>query len=260
MSTSGERVAVVTGAAGGIGRASLCAFAQAGYSVAALDLDEAGARRSAEETATATGRRAVGIGCDVADWESVEGAFARVGQELGRLDALHANAGSEGYFDFEDISIAELRRQIDVNLVGQLYCIKAALPLLDRAGGGAIVLTASVQGHLTLPGCVPYAAAKAGLMAVARALAVELGPKGIRVNTISPGTIDTPMLERSLDGMNTEEVDNLLAGVRRANALGRIGKPGDVASVAVFLCSSGAGYVTGEDVVVDGGYLRVKKF
>jgi len=255
-----DRVAVVTGAAGGIGRASLEAFAVAGYAVAALDLDEAGATRAAEETATETGRRAVGIGCDIADWGSVENAFAHVAEALGRVDALHANVGSEGYFAFGEMAIAELRRQIDVNLVGHLYCIKAALPLLERAGGGAIVITASVQGHLTLPGCVPYAAAKAGLMAVARALSVELGPKGIRVNTISPGTIDTPMLDRSLEGMNVADADNLLAGIRGANALGRVGDPREVASVAVFLCSSGASYVTGEDVVVDGGYLRVKKF
>ena len=255
-----ERVAVVTGAAGGIGRASLEAFAVAGYAVAALDLDEAGATRAAEETATETGRRAVAIGCDIADWGSVENAFAHVAEALGRVDALHANVGSEGYFAFGEMAIAELRRQIDVNLVGHLYCIKAALPLLERAGGGAIVITASVQGHLTLPGCVPYAAAKAGLMAVARALSVELGPKGIRVNTISPGTIDTPMFDRSLEGMNVADADNLLAGIRGANALGRVGDPREVASVAVFLCSSGASYVTGEDVVVDGGYLRVKKF
>jgi NAD(P)-dependent dehydrogenase (short-subunit alcohol dehydrogenase family) len=251
-----ERVAVVTGAAGGIGRASVQAFAAAGYAAAALDLDEAGALRCAEDTVG----RVVAIGCDVADWESVQRAFARIGEELGRVDALHANAGSEGYFAFEELPIDELRRQIDVNLVGHLYCIKAALPLLEQAGGGAIVLTASVQGHLTLPGCVPYAAAKGGLMAVARALAVELGPKGIRVNTISPGTIDTPMLDRSLEGMNTEEVENLLTGVRGANALGRIGDASEVADVVVFLCSAGASYVTGEDVVVDGGYLRVKKF
>jgi NAD(P)-dependent dehydrogenase (short-subunit alcohol dehydrogenase family) len=253
---SESRVAVVTGAAGGIGRAAVQAFAEAGYAVAALDLDEHGAVEAAERA----GGQATGIGCDVADWDSVRAAFARVEQELGRVDALHANAGSEGYFAFEELPIEELRRQIDVNLVGHLYCIKAALPLLEAAGGAAIVITASVQGHLTLPGCVPYAAAKGGLMAVARALAVELGPKGIRVNTISPGTIDTPMLDRSLEGMNTEEVENLLAGVRGANALGRIGDPREVADVAVFLCSEGASYVTGEDVVVDGGYLRVKKF
>jgi NAD(P)-dependent dehydrogenase (short-subunit alcohol dehydrogenase family) len=121
-------------------------------------------------------------------------------------------------------------------------------------------MTASVQAHLTLPGCVPYAAAKAGLIAVARALSVELGPKGIRVNTVSPGTIDTPMLQRSLKGMNRDEITNMLTQTREANALGRIGTPDEVANVVVFLCSEGATYITGEDVVVDAGYLRVKKF
>src|SRR3954454_12775917 len=111
-----------------------------------------------------------------------------------------------------------MRRQIDVNLVGHLYYIKAALGLLEHAAGGAIVITASVQGHMTLPGCAPYAAAKAGLMAVARALSVELGDRGIRVNTVSPGTIDTPMLRRDLSGMNTSEAAAFLERVEGANA------------------------------------------
>jgi NAD(P)-dependent dehydrogenase (short-subunit alcohol dehydrogenase family) len=224
-----------------------------------LDLDAAGAGRVADEVASG-GARTVAIPCDVAVWESVEDAFARIGREFGRIDALHANAGSEGYYLFEQMTIEEMRRQIDVNLFGHLYCIKAALPLLKAATGGSIVMTASVQAHLTLPGCVPYAAAKAGLIAVARALAVELGPKGIRVNTVSPGTIDTPMLQRSLKGMNPDQVANILAQTRAANALGRIGTPEEIADVVVFLCSAGAGYITGEDIVVDAGYLRVKNF
>jgi NAD(P)-dependent dehydrogenase (short-subunit alcohol dehydrogenase family) len=89
---------------------------------------------------------------------------------------------------------------------------------------------------------------------------VELGPKGIRVNTVSPGTIDTPMLQRSLKGMNPDQVANILAQTRAANALGRIGTPEEIADVVVFLCSAGAGYITGEDIVVDAGYLRVKNF
>jgi len=233
------------------------AFAEAGYVVGALDLDGDGAARAAKEEAPG---RAIGIQCDVSDWESVQAAFARIGEEYGRVDALLTNAGSEGYFSFEEITIEEMRRQIDVNLLGHLYCLKAVLPLFEAAGGGAAVMTASVQGHLTLPGCVPYAASKAGLMAVARALAVELGGKGIRVNTVSPGTINTPMLDRSLIGMNVEDVENLMTGIRRANALGRVGEPREIADVVVFLCSEGASYVTGEDVVVDGAYLRVKKF
>lgn len=256
---NGARVAVVTGAAAGIGAASARAFANAGYAVAALDLNGDGAGAVADELA-AGGASAIAVPCDVADWESVAEAFATVEEALGRIDALHANAGSEGYFLFEEMAPEEMRRQVDVNLLGHLYCIKAALPLFGESDGGSIVMTASVQAHLTLPGCVPYAAAKAGLIAVARALSVELGPKGIRVNTVSPGTIDTPMLQRSLEGMNRDEITNMLTQIREANALGRTGSPDEVANVVVFLCSQGATYITGEDVVVDAGYLRVKKF
>ncbi len=255
-----ERVAAVTGAGAGIGAASALAFAEAGYAVAALDIDEAAAVRTADHITRTTGARTLAIACDITDWTRVTAAFGRVETTFGRLDTLHANAGSEGYAPLEEMQLEELRRQIDVNLVGHLCCIKTALPLLAAAGGGgSIVITASVQGHVTLPGCVPYAAAKAGLMATARALAVEVGGRGIRVNTVSPGTIDTPMLQRSLDGMNPEQAANLLTAIDAANALGRVGTPREIADVVVFLSSDRASYITGEDIVVDGGYLRVKK-
>ena len=253
---NGRPVAVVTGAGSGIGVASARAFSEAGYAVCLLDLDKPAVVEAAESLPGAS----LPIRCDVAAWDEVSAAFEQISLEFGRVDALHANAGSEGYFVFEEISVDEIRRQVDVNLIGQLLCAKAALPLLAASSSGSIVFTASVQGHLTLPGCVPYAAAKAGLMAVARALAVELGERGIRVNTVSPGTIDTPMLERSLEGMSLDDAEASLAQLRSANALGRIGEPRDVADVVVFLCSEKARYVTGEDVVVDGGYLRVKRF
>ena len=113
---------------------------------------------------------------------------------------------------------------------------------------------------MTLPGCVPYAAAKAGLVAAARALAPEVGRHGIRVNVIAPGTIDTPMLHRDLSGMDRDEADRFLEQVADANALGRIGRPDEIADVVLFLASDASRYVTGTAVVVDGGYLTVKKF
>jgi NAD(P)-dependent dehydrogenase (short-subunit alcohol dehydrogenase family) len=250
-----ERAAVVTGAAHGIGLASARAFAAAGYRVALVDVDE-----DALEAHAAGLPRAVALACDITDADAVADTFAAVRGEFARLDALHANAGVSNYVPFAEMSVEEMRRQVDVNLLGHLYCARGALPLLEAAGGGAIVFTASVQGHLTLPGCVPYAAAKAGLMAVARALAVEVGPSRIRVNTVSPGTIDTAMLARDLAPMGSAERESFLERVRGANALGRIGDPQEVADVVVFLCSAAASYVTGEDVVVDGGYLRVKRF
>jgi NAD(P)-dependent dehydrogenase (short-subunit alcohol dehydrogenase family) len=257
--TEHRPVALVTGAAAGIGAASALAFAGAGYRVALADIDEAGAGRQAAEL-RAGGVDAIAVGVDVADADQVERLLAAVGEQLGRLDAVHSNAGVEGYVNLADMPLDVLRRQIDVNLVGHLLVVRASVPLLRRSGGGSIVFTASVQGHLTLPGCVPYAASKAGLMASARALAVELGGDGIRVNTVSPGTIDTPMLRRDLHDMNPTDLEAFFAKVQAANALGRIGDAREIADVVVFLCSEGASYVTGEDIVVDGGYLRVKRF
>ena len=122
------------------------------------------------------------------------------------------------------------------------------------------MFTSSVQGHITLPGCAPYAAAKAGLMAVARALSVELGDRGIRVNTVSPGTIDTPMLRRDLSGMNTSEAAAFMERVEGANALGRVGEAGRSPTSSCSSAPTRASYITGADVPVDGGFLRVKKF
>jgi NAD(P)-dependent dehydrogenase (short-subunit alcohol dehydrogenase family) len=127
-------------------------------------------------------------------------------------------------------------------------------------GRGSIVFVSSVQAYTTLRGCVAYGAAKAGLVAAARALAVEVGEHGVRVNAIAPGTIETPMLARDLDGMNTADATSFLDSVRAANALGRIGTVDEVADVLVFLVSDAARYVTGTTVVADGGFLAVKRF
>jgi NAD(P)-dependent dehydrogenase (short-subunit alcohol dehydrogenase family) len=250
-----KKVAVITGAAAGIGRASAHAFAEAGYRVVLVDRDRDGLQAQVGEFADAAGHV-----CDVSDPEQVANTFASIAEGDQRIDALHANAGSSTYASFAEISANEMRRQIDINLLGHLYCVRAALPLLTVPDSSAIVFTASVQGYVTLPGCVPYAAAKAGLMAAARALAVELGGLGIRVNSVSPGTIDTPMLRRDIAGMDQDQIDDFFEHVKQANALGRIGNAREVADVVVFLCSDRAAYITGEDVVVDGGYLRVKRF
>jgi NAD(P)-dependent dehydrogenase (short-subunit alcohol dehydrogenase family) len=249
------KVAVVTGAAAGIGRASASAFANAGYRLALVDRDDAGLQGTVEAVPGATAHL-----CDVSDPVQVARAFGEIGAAHGRIDALHANAGVSTYFSFDELPIDEIQRQVEINLLSHLYCVKEALPLLAIPETSAVVFTASVQGHLALPGCVPYAAAKAGLMAAARALAVELGGRAIRVNSVSPGTIDTPMLHRDLAGMDREQAEGFLRRVEQANALGRIGDAREVADVVVFLCSEQATYVTGEDVVVDGGYLRMKRF
>ena len=249
----------MTGAGAGIGTASARAFAEAGYAVVLSDRDAASSEAAAAAL-RADGFTAASVRCDISSADDVDALLRAIDDLHGRLDAVHSNAGYSAYKLLEEMTVDEIRTQLDVNLLGHLLVARAAIAPLARTGAGSIVFTASVQGHITLPGCAPYAASKAGLMAVARALSVELGDRGIRVNTVSPGTIDTPMLRRDLAGMNTAEAAAFRDRVDGANALGRVGEAREIADVVVFLCSDGASYITGADVPVDGGFLRVKKF
>jgi NAD(P)-dependent dehydrogenase (short-subunit alcohol dehydrogenase family) len=250
-------VAVVTGGAQGIGYASAHALSEAGYRTILVDIDGAKADLAAGELRRA-GHDVQSAVCDIRDADQVQEVFDAIRRDHGRLDALHANAAVSRYEPLEAMPVPEIERQIDTNLIGSLLCARAAIPVMGASGGGSIVFTASVQAYVTLPGCVPYAAAKAGLLAAARALAVEVGGMGIRTNCVSPGTIDTPMLKAGLEGMNLREAEDFLTSVRAANALGRIGEPREIADAVVFLCSDQASYITGTDLVVDGGYLQVK--
>ena len=197
---------------------------------------------------------------DVRRREDVERLVDDAVGTFGGLDVMVANAAIGLYADLEEMAEEEIDRVLDVNLKGALTCAQLAIPALRARGGGSIVFVSSVQAYETLRGCVVYGAAKAGLVAAARALAVEVGEHGIRVNAIAPGTIDTPMLQRDLDGMNTADADGFLDRVRAANALGRIGTVEEVADVVVFLVSDAARYVTGTTVVADGGFLAVRSF
>jgi NAD(P)-dependent dehydrogenase (short-subunit alcohol dehydrogenase family) len=253
------KVAIVTGAGSGIGRAAASALAAAGASVVATDVDEAGLGETVGQIASAGGEIASAAG-DVRSRTDVAGTLERARERFGGLDIVVANAAVSVYEQFELLTEETIDLILDTDLKGALLCAQLAIPELRRRGGGSIVFVSSVQAYVTLPGCVPYAAAKAGLVAAARALAPEVGRDGIRVNAIAPGTIDTPMLHRDLAGMNRDEAERFLARVAGANALGRIGAPQEVADVVVFLASDDSSYVTGTTIVVDGGYLTVKSF
>jgi len=253
------KVAVVTGAGSGIGRACAAAFAAAGAAVVANDLVAGGLEQTLADVQSAGGTAVAAVG-DVRRPDDVRALVDQARTTFGGLDVMVANAAVSVYADLEETSEETLDLVFDTNLKGALLCAQAAIPALRERGGGSIVLLSSVQGYVTLPGCVPYAAAKAGLVAAARALAVEVGGGGIRVNAVVPGTIDTPMLRRDLSGMNLEAAERFLERVQKANALGRIGDPSEVADVVVFLASSASSYVTGSAIVVDGGYLAVKSF
>jgi NAD(P)-dependent dehydrogenase (short-subunit alcohol dehydrogenase family) len=257
MSMLGGKVAIVTGAASGIGRACAVAFASNGAAVVANDLSS-GDLTGTIAAIEADGGTALAAPGDVRSSRDVANLVSQARSTFGGLDVMIANAAVSVYAELEQMSEEDLDTILDTNLRGSLLCARAAIPALRERGGGSIVFVSSVQAYVTLPGCTPYAAAKAGLVAAARALAPEVGGAGIRVNAIAPGTIDTPMLHRDLTGMNRTEADQFLERVENANALGRIGRPHEIADVAVFLSSDAASYITGTTIVVDGGYLSIK--
>ena len=253
------RVAAVTGAGSGIGRGVAVALAAAGARLVVNDVDATGLDETLRLVREAGSDGASSVG-DVRVRADVQRLVDTAVERFGGLDAMVANAAVGVYVDLEEMSEDELDRVLDVDLKGALVSAQLAIPALRARGGGSIVFVTSVQAYATLRGCVAYGAAKAGLVAATRALAVEVGEHGIRVNAIAPGTIDTPMLARDLDGMNTAEAAGFLDRVRAANALGRIGTVEEVADVLVFLVSDAARYVTGATVVADGGFLAVKSF
>lgn len=259
MSVLSGKVAVVTGAGSGIGRGAALALAAAGAQVVVNDVALDGLEETVAAVRSAGGEAAPSVG-DVRVRADVERLVDTAVSTFGGIDVMFANAAVGRYMEFEGMSEDDIDWILDIDLKGALLCAQLALPAMRARGGGSIVFTSSVQAYTTMPGCVVYGAAKAGLVAAARALAVEVGRHGIRVNAIAPGTIATPMLERDLSGMNVEEAAGFLDKVRRANALGRIGEPSEIASVLVFLASDAASYISGTTIVADGGFLAVKAF
>jgi NAD(P)-dependent dehydrogenase (short-subunit alcohol dehydrogenase family) len=266
MTHEGERiaaldgkVAVVTGAGSGLGRGSALALARAGASVVMNDVDAGGLRES-EAAILAAGGIAVAQVGDVRRTADVVALVARAVTEFGGLDVMHANAGVERYVELEHTDEEDMDLLLDVDLKGALLCAQHAISAMRRRGGGSIVFTSSVQATHSLPGCVVYAAAKAGVIAAARTLALEVGGDGIRVNAISPGTIDTPMLTRDLADMDVAGAEEFLGSVQAANALGRIGRPDEIGDLVVYLASDRSSYITAANIVIDGGFTAVKRF
>ncbi len=243
-----QKVALITGAAQGIGRGIAEAFAEAGASVALFDVNGDGAREAANRISTHG--KALAISGDVAREDDVGGACEWVFKHFGSLDVVVNNAGIETGGNAVNMALSDWDRLMAVNLRGAFLFAKHSIPFM-RGKGGAIVNISSVHALVSYPEDVAYDASKAGLIGLTRALALDHGKDGVRVNAICPGYIETPLHQKWLDALpNPEET---MKEVIKFHPVGRIGSPQDVAQAALFLSSDAASFITGTYLVVDGG-------
>jgi len=247
------RVALITGGSQGIGRATAIGFARRGAKVAVGDVDEDGAKETVRKI-TESGGDAVFVRTDVSDEGSVRELVRQTVDRFGRLDFAVNNAGIEGDLapthEYERKSWDQV---IGINLTGVWLCMKYEIPEMLKAGGGSIVNIASILGHVSFATTPAYSASKHGVVGLTKAAALDYAQKGIRVNAVCPGFIETPMvMERGLKAGSNADAKKQL---EEAHPVGRLGQPDEIASAILWLCSDGASFTTGQSVIVDGGYV-----
>lgn len=250
-------VAIVTGAAGGIGEATALLFAQEGAKVAVVDLTE----EAADKTAAAirdTGGKAIAIGADVTDTADVRRIMDRTVAELGLPTVLVNNAGVdlEGRIAIVDVSEEAFDRTISVNLKGPWLMMKHVIPHMIAAGRGSIVNTASLAAFIAASSA-GYCASKAGVVALSRVGAIELGKHNIRVNALCPGATETPMARHEREKLIALGHPTAEQMIDRMSVLGRMATPEEMAKAALFLASDDSSFVTGSPLIVDGGWLSL---
>jgi NAD(P)-dependent dehydrogenase (short-subunit alcohol dehydrogenase family) len=255
------QVALVTGAARGIGLQLATGLAEAGADVVLADIDEAAAMASADAVARGTGRRAVGLKVDVTRRESCDAMVQRTVDQLGRLDVCVANAGvvepDLPISSIEDYPDLQWNRVVGVNLSGVFHTDMAAARVMKAAGRGRIVNIASIVGFVADAywGTIGYTAAKGGVLQLTRQLACMLAPHGVRVNGIAPGYVATGMSEAENEDSADPEVRRLQQRVLDRTPMGRYAKPEELKGLAVFLASEASSYCTGHTYAADGGWL-----
>jgi glucose 1-dehydrogenase len=246
-----NKVAVITGASLGIGSAIALAFAKEGAAVAVDYRRHPDEAKEIVEQVEGFGGKAISVRADVSDPEDVKNLIQKTAGEFGRLDVMVNNAGMEQKMPFLNTPLDVWNKTIAVNLTGAwLGCQEAARQMVSQGGTGRLINVSSVHEDLPMPTNSPYCAAKGGLRMLMRTIAVELAPHNITVNNIAPGAVDTPM-DAPLEG-DTNQMQTLLSEI----PLRRMGKPEEVAALAVYLASDAASYVTGSTFVIDGGMMR----
>ena len=246
-----DRVAVVSGAASGMGLAIARHLAARGHRVGLLDMQGDAARRAAEDLRR-TGATTIAVEADVADRGAVDAALGTVRAELGPIAIMVTSAGLDSFEPFTDITAESWHRVLAINLTGTFHCLQAAVPDMLAARWGRMVTISSSSAQSGALRMAHYIASKAGVIGLTKALAIELAPHGITVNTIPPGMIDTPMLRRAEAAGDLAKIEKLAS---RMIPVGRAGTPEDIAAVCGFLCSEEASYVTGQVIGVNGGMV-----
>ncbi len=247
-----DRIAAITGGGSGIGKAAAEIFAREGATVLILEKD-AKAGKAVEAGILSSGGKAEFFELDISDWENVQKVFLAADQKYGGIDVLYNNASvfwgtKDAALDVLDVAVFE--QVIRINLFGMMYCSKAAIPLLKKRGGGAIINTSSSCGVIGIPNCDAYSASKGATISLTRSMAVEFGPDKIRTNCIAPAAIHTPMIyESDLNKPTFDEQKFLTQGT----PLRRWGTAQDIANIALFLASDEGSYMNGAILVADGG-------
>jgi NAD(P)-dependent dehydrogenase (short-subunit alcohol dehydrogenase family) len=246
-----DKVIIVSGAAGGIGAACVERFCADGASVVAVDVDGR-LQEMVAEFANCNGA-VVAVAADVSTLEGNREAVGTAEREFGALHGFHANAATQVIARAEDTSLDDWERMQSTNLRGAFHGVQAALPALRRSGGGSIVFTASILGIVGDADLPAYGAMKGGMRALCRSLATAHGPEQVRVNTICPGDVETPMVQQYFDFQADPEAARKVVTDRYP--LRRFAAPADVAAAASFLLSDDAAYISGTDLIIDGGLL-----
>jgi NAD(P)-dependent dehydrogenase (short-subunit alcohol dehydrogenase family) len=246
------RVALITGAGSGIGRAAAHRFAAEGCAVAVVDLAPSAAQDTVDKI-VADGGRAIVCPADVTVDAEVRSAVDQTVETFGALDVLYNNAGVNSSGSIADATEEDWDRCMGVNVKGTFLCSRAAIPYLATSESAAIVNQASVAALVGIPNFAAYCAAKGAIVALTRSMAVDLAPRGIRVNVICPGTVFTPLMEPLLRARGDGDLEAGLAKTVVKYPIGRLGTPEEIASAALFLASDQASFLTGSVLTADGG-------